>query len=267
MLKKRFLTGTLTVVMIASMGTMVFANDLKANDSKSKIDTSALSVSGDAGHVSKSALSESDIQAILNGKSNKLSSRSSIQDNSLIDKLSVLSQSKVARSASSGGALGVKVFTQENDHFCGPATVKQTLHYINGYSSSQDTIARAIGTNDRGSNLEPMVDYINDHKDYGSTYVIISRPSKSKILRMVEYAVEHKTPVVCRLRFERTGSWKYETRGHFLNANGYNSYGDEILLTDPNIKNVRPSAGGSYWVTLQELYDATNDHFAQEMAY
>ncbi|MCQ4935561.1 MULTISPECIES: C39 family peptidase [Anaerotignum] len=267
MLKKRFLTGTLTVVMIASMGTMAFANDLKAIESKSKIDTSALSVSGDAGQISKSALSEADIQAILNGKSNKVSSRSSIQDNSLIDKLSVLSQSKVARSASSGGALGVKVFTQEEEYYCGPATVKQTLHYINGYSSSQKSIANAIGTTPAGSNLEPMVEYINDNKDYGSTYVIISQPSKSKILRMVEYAVDHETPVVCRLRFKRTGSWEYKTNGHFLNANGFNSYGDEILLTDPNIKNVRPSAGGSYWVTLNELYNATNDHFAQEMAY
>ncbi|WP_312044741.1 C39 family peptidase [Anaerotignum sp.] len=202
-----------------------------------------------------------------NSKSNKLSSRSSIQDNSLIDKLSVLSQSKVARSASSGGALGVKVFTQENGHFCGPATVKQTLHYINGYSSSQDSIARAIGTTDDGSDLEPMVDYINDHKDYGSTYVIISQPSKSKILRMVEYAVDHGTPVVCRLKFKKTGSWEYKTNGHFLNANGYNSYGDEILLTDPYIKRVKPSAGGSYWVSLSDLYRATNDHFAQEMAY
>ncbi len=50
-------------------------------------------------------------------------------------------------------------------------------------------------------------------------------------------------------------------------VNGYNSNEDEILLTDPNIKNVKPSAGGSYWVTLTELYNATNDHFAQEMAY
>lgn len=111
-----------------------------------------------------------------------------------------------------------------------------------------------------------MVNYINDHKS-GERYVIIDNPTKSRILGMVEYGVDYGQPVIGRLKFSKGGSWDYSTNGHFLNANGYTTDGEEIVLTDPNIKRVNPSAGGNYWVTLDELYQATDDHFADEMAY
>lgn len=110
-----------------------------------------------------------------------------------------------------------------------------------------------------------MVKYVNQKID--GNYVIVSDPSKSAVLRMVEYGVDNKKPTMCRLKFSKGGNWRYSTPGHFLNANGYSDDGNEIAITDPYIKWVDSSAGGSYWVTLDELYQATDDHFADEMAY
>ena len=52
-----------------------------------------------------------------------------------------------------------------------------------------------------------------------------------------------------------------------MNATGYDNYGNLIYVTDPNIQNVIKNHSGSYWVSIAELYNATTNHFAQQMAY
>lgn len=52
-----------------------------------------------------------------------------------------------------------------------------------------------------------------------------------------------------------------------MNANGCDNYGNKIYVTDPNIQRVDKNASGSYYVTIDELYNATVNHFAQQMAY
>lgn len=164
------------------------------------------------------------------------------------------------------GRINLTLFTQETNYYCGPATVKQTIHFINGSSENQSTIASDIGTTSDGSALEPMVNYINDRKSYGLDYTIYQNPSMEQIQNIVNYCVEKNLPAICRLRFEKGGNWAYRTNGHYLNANGYIEYGEEILLTDPNIKRVNSSSTGSYYVTINELYKATQNHPQKQMA-
>ena len=166
--------------------------------------------------------------------------------------------------------LNVPVCKQETGYYCGPATVKQTLTCINNTAPSQSAIASAIGTTTAGSDLASMVSYINKKiptDEEKEEYVIVKKPSKSYIQSMVNNGVTWKHPVICRLKFSKGGSWKYSTDGHFMNANGYDNYGNKIYVTDPNIQRVDKNASGSYYVSIDELYNATVNHFAQQMAY
>lgn len=166
--------------------------------------------------------------------------------------------------------LNVPVCKQENGYYCGPATVKQTLTCINNTAPSQSVIASAIGTTSAGSDLSSMVKYINNNipiDEEKEAYIIVQNPSRSNIQGMVNHGITWKQPVICRLCFEKGGSWIYTTAGHFMNANGYDNYGNLIYVTDPNVQRVNSNLSGSYYVTIDELYNATANHFAQQMAY
>lgn len=47
--------------------------------------------------------------------------------------------------------LGIQYFTQERGYYCGPASVKEVLHFLNGSSLSQSTYASNMGTNSSGT--------------------------------------------------------------------------------------------------------------------
>lgn len=85
---------------------------------------------------------------------------------------------------------------------------------------------------------------------------------------MVNSGITWKHPDICRLKFEADGkNWRYDTDGHFMNANGYDNYGNRIYVTDPNIQRVQKDYIESYYVILNALYNATTNHFAQQMVY
>jgi len=262
---KKLLSAGLVFSMIISTHAFALETDVDLDiDSTSfEVKRSSLFINGDSGELSDSALSDEDIFKMIETL-DSARARNNI-DSHILGKLKAVSEASKSMLTKKNQVLGVKLFTQDTSYYCGPATVKQTLHYINGSSPSQSTIASGIGTTTAGSALQPMVNYINSR--INSRYVIVSKPSKNRILQMVEYGVDNYMPVICRLKFSRGGSWKYTTGGHFLNAHGYNSYGDEIVLTDPYIQWIDSSAGGSYWVSLTELHTATQSHFAQEMAF
>ena len=256
---KKIISVLLTLSLCLSTS-MVALADTNANYN------GPLFINGDSGQLSENAIDISDL-AKAKQKIIKNKSFSSLEKQTVLDKLSIFetgSPMKVLPNAS--GSITVSVCTQETSYYCGPATVQQTLKYINGSAASQTSIANSIGTTTAGSALSPMVTYTNNNQSR-NTYIIIYDPNVQQIQNMVSYAVSYRAPVMCRLKFTQGGNWPYSTNGHFMNANGYHTYGDYILVTDPNIKNVNPSASGSYYVHVNELYYATHNHFAQEMSY
>lgn len=54
-------------------------------------------------------------------------------------------------------------FKQQNGYYCGPATVKQVLHYINNVSSTQDTYASELGTTSAGTDMTGIPGVLNSH--------------------------------------------------------------------------------------------------------
>ncbi|MFJ7953979.1 C39 family peptidase [Lysinibacillus sp. NPDC096418] len=164
------------------------------------------------------------------------------------------------------GSHSVPYFKQAYSYYCGPATVKQTLQFINGSSNTQDTIASGIGTTTDGSNLANMVTYINKNQSKHS-YMVHSSPDEDLIRGIPEYAVRNGSPAILRLKIAKGGNWTYTSSGHYMNMSGYSNYGKSIRVTDPYIGWVNASSTGSYWVTSNEIYTATNNHFAKQIAY
>lgn len=166
----------------------------------------------------------------------------------------------------SSGYISVPYFKQEKNYWCGPATTKQTLQYISGSSSSQAVIAKAIGTTTDGSNLSDMVSYLNNNQS-NKNYVIVTDPSEDLIQGIAKVIVDDQAPAIGRLAFKKGGNWEYSTRGHYLNITGYSNGGSSIRVTDPYIGWISPSSSGSYYVTSNEVYIATKDHFARQISY
>lgn len=164
------------------------------------------------------------------------------------------------------GSHAVPYFKQAYDYYCGPATVKQTIHFIKGSSGTQDAIATSIGTTKAGSDLAPMVKYLNNNQTV-NTYVVVNSPSEDLIKGIPEYAVRKGSPAIGRLKIAKGGNWAYSSAGHFMNMSGYTNYGAKIRVTDPYIGWINASSTGSYYVTSNEFYTATKNHFANQIAY
>lgn len=164
------------------------------------------------------------------------------------------------------GTISVPYFKQETNYWCGPATTKQSIHFINASSSSQATIAQAIGTTTAGSDLLSQVNYLNKNQSRNA-YMIVNSPSEALIKSIAEYAVRKPAPAIGRLKIAKGGNWAYSSAGHFLNVSGYSSYGSSIRVTDPYIGWITPSSTGSYFVTSAEFHTATKNHFANQISY
>ena len=157
--------------------------------------------------------------------------------------------------------INVKHFKQEEPFYCGPATVKQTLHYLTGKSYKQSDIASGLGTTGAGTDGTRIPDYINDRQK--KAYYIISKTTKASKLRRRIYeniGITNKPPIA-RLRFEQGGNWRYSTKGHFLNVSGYTDNIKKVHLTDPNITIAdKTNKTGKYYVTFKAFQQAIKDH-------
>lgn len=126
---------------------------------------------------------------------------------------------------------------QENNYYCGPASVQQVLQYLNGYSPSQDSLASSMNTNaDYGTDNAQIVDYLNAHtnKTYEARWWW---KDKTVLEHMVVYGTDHNDqPIVAYIQIPTKNSidsWPYYTSGHYLVYNGYSNGGRTIHVTDP----------------------------------
>lgn len=167
--------------------------------------------------------------------------------------------------------LPVPVCKQEERYYCGPATAQQLIRLFGkDYTTTQDQIARDMGTTSIGSSLSQIVRYV-ENSGY-AVYRILKNLSIEEMHRLIGANISsYYTPPIGRLKFWKVGNWPYETSGHFLNISGYDytNHSDaieecEIRLTDPNIQRVQPNSSGSYYVTLGEFHQATMDHTQKE---
>lgn len=209
-------------------------------------------------------------------KSNVLSDE---QKNQAVDKINFSTQFKnVGEMKSSNESyrytIPVPYFKQENSYFCGPATTKQSIHYINGISPSQYVIANALGTTTNGTDGADIVTYMNTNQQY-VYYVDITPASEadmaSRIYRGMSY---YGSAPILRLKMTTGQGWSYNSPGHFMNASGIYSAEHSTTgvlqyeVTDPYIRYVDQSVfNGKYRINSIAVYNSTINHFAQKFYY
>lgn len=215
---------------------------------------------------------EDQIDVILNSKY-----LSDEQKEQAIDKIGYISQKSLkttdisTQSNSSGHYITIAVpyFKQINTYYCGPATTKQTIHYLTGSSDSQEVIAKALGTTTSGTDGTKIIDYLNEKQS--KVYYMSVTPSSVNSMEETIYSglSYYKSAPILRLRIEGN-EWSYSSTGHFMNISGIYTglWGDNDVnqyeVTDPYIEYANKSeTDGKYKISTTSVYNSTISHFAQ----
>lgn len=156
--------------------------------------------------------------------------------------------------------LNVPYFAQENDHYCGPATVQQTYAFLNlrdngtGYCPSQSDIAKALKTTINGTDQSKILDYINNtfNENYLVDWYFDEEEAESL---MYNAMTEDMRPPILHVI-----SWQYyPTDGHYMNVDAYNAEEDMFRVVDPNYDNCNSDviyvteAEGKYLVDVSDV--------------
>lgn len=166
---------------------------------------------------------------------------------------------KSSRSFSPYKFLSVTTFNQETYYYCGPATLKQTTHYLNGYSSSQSIIANAVGTtSSNGTEASEMVSYLNEKTThpYASLWWYANQTAFENT---IVSTINEEIPVVLHMSSSRSdvgdGKWPYTTSGHYMNIHAYSSGGTTLYVTDPFAYEGGDIETGKYDIPSDVVYD------------
>ena len=157
--------------------------------------------------------------------------------------------------------MSVPYYKQESNDYCGPATTKQTLQYINGTSLSQDAYADLVGgwssskgrycnSSDKGgsyaSAMTRIVPVVNDRQtrvhyvtvmksdydmDQGDMKALINCGMVRNYPPILNVKVSGITPNTSSSSLN--AAWPYTTKGHYLNISGQFARGTGYYLTDP----------------------------------
>ncbi|MCL2089356.1 MAG: hypothetical protein FWH14_07730 [Oscillospiraceae bacterium] len=149
-------------------------------------------------------------------------------------------------------------FVQENNWYCGPATTKQSIHYLNSSSASQQSIAAAIGTTQSsGSSLVNMMNYLNAR--IAIPFLMTSPTDKAHMEHLINFGVGiSDMPVIIGVRMNSGQGWPYTTTsGHFMNVAGQrNPSSIQYYVVDSEVtRRVSTYPTGKYWMGSSSVYN------------
>lgn len=179
------------------------------------------------------------------------------------------SASMKASSASSSDIfykyMNVTLFKQKNNYYCGPATVKQVLHFIKGTSLSQDAYANSdnLNTTTNGTDMTRIPKVLNKNQSR-NLYVCSEFSNYSDWDQRVRYSMIHISPAVIDINSSNSSQWKYKTSGHFMCISGYdNSSGTTYVeVTDPHY-----TKAGIYKYKASVVYEVNRAHWRSAILY
>lgn len=170
--------------------------------------------------------------------------------------------------------LSVPSFEQETNYWCGPATTKQVLHYLNKSSESQSYYANELGTTTDGTVFSIIDDVLNDHQSK-TTYIyqtFSSNEYDTWETIMLASANLFIAPAVLDLQISPSYMPLYTTHiaGHILNTSGYDILdpnNKKIRLTDPFDQGGRGVTLGNVWHPMEGVWQANQAHFRKAVIY
>ena len=158
--------------------------------------------------------------------------------------------------------LAVPCFQQENDYYCGPATVKQVVHYLNGSSQSQSYYANKIGTTTAGSEMPRICNFVKT--ETGKNYEYMDIQNYANWAGKIQANTAAGIPVILDIKANAGSGWPYTiSRGHYINTSGFDSRrggGVKVRVTDPCASGL-----GNRWYDGQVVFSVNNNHFRHAM--
>lgn len=162
--------------------------------------------------------------------------------------------------ASAQVTIPVTVFEQENNYYCGPATVKQVINYINGSSSSQSSYASQLGTTTSGTDMTKIAGVLKSNT--GKNYVYAAISSKDTWYSRVMNGVNNRMPAILDINTNSVSSIPYNSSGHYVNISGFDAISDRVRITDPWTLGL-----GNRWYSANDMYTANKNHSRAAMIY
>ncbi len=235
---------------------------------------------GDPGFGMPSETLEEQLENFLNNpeltEEQKLAAKSKVEqamsfrDNALINSQSL--------SASYPDVtITVTPFKQKYEHYCGPATTRQTMKFLGasvpgGYIPlSQDSLASELGTTTAGTEWYMIRDYINGFTFMGvANNYIAYNPSSVSDMESTIYSTltaANKTAPILQVNTAGNPCLGYQTGGHYLNVSGIRTSGgkNQFRLTDPYREWKGLSA--TYYAATSDIYQITLNHWAKHFLY
>lgn len=148
------------------------------------------------------------------------------------------------------------VYGQIYSNYCGPASVKSSLMYLNGSSPTQDQIASGCGTTSNGTYLANMVTYMNNRLTT-TYYTPQYRATKSAMQNYLWSGIQYDDPPIIGFACSTSQGWRYNSGGHFVLVNGARTDREEFNLADPGILYLGLT-GSFYDKSASDLYTAYN---------
>lgn len=169
--------------------------------------------------------------------------------------------------------LSVPSYEQQTSYWCGPATVKQVLGFLNGTSSTQAIYASALGTTENGTVFNNIDTALNKYQTK-NVYANVSIGDYASWSGKVKYSLDKNLPPLLDLRISPSYMPKYTRAidGHILNVSGVDSRqisSSEVLvrLTDPFDQDGRGVTLGNIWHPHKGVYNSNNAHPIKSIIY
>lgn len=154
---------------------------------------------------------------------------------------------------------GVPHILQEQSNWCGPATLKQTLHYFNGTAPEQNVLAAEMIRN--GITTDTMMcNKLNEYQNQ-RTYVKADVPSEAALVNLLAEGLKtYEAPVIAIVDTNaRPNDFTY-TAQHFLNVTGISTAKKSAYLIDPG---TNEDGYATRWYETEKLYKIIEAHISE----
>lgn len=135
--------------------------------------------------------------------------------------------------------LPVPLFHQEQNWYCGPASVQMISTYLSGTTYSQDDIANYMGTTpSEGTEVSQMMYGVNYWS--GTNFYSCEQISNVSIEYAVKSSVNQNYPVIANVLTQELDEHYGFNSGHYVVITGYKYYWSGTPVYAPSALNVSP---------------------------
>ncbi len=162
--------------------------------------------------------------------------------------------------------LSVTHCNQETVTWCGPATLRQTLLYINGTARDQSYLAGKLATDKtiKGTTDTMMLKQVNALQNEHAYYEL-DIPDKDTYLTTVYASLSSDKPVIDIVDTSAAREIFSYNALHFLSISGISTKNDEVFIVDPAVEDIRVDghSRAKRWVEAEGMFNATFAHDCQ----